>query len=650
MRLRLAMTNSAAEAASSPLPGQPPSAPTTASADATSSVINQIVWNSVLESLSTTMTSIASSLPQSLATVTNASSPGVPAVATAPGPGPSSIAPLAPPSVQNPSIASLFVPSPPADFSALPVAKAPEIAALHAPPQPAPAPPPPPVPQASAATNAPIAGSEVIVPAMPTLTPPSRAATAPKPATKVAFLEDGPANVALAKKKKRRPLRTLFSLLIVLALIGGAGYAGYYYYVLRKKVDWTADVQPLVEFVEQTTGRAFTTKVPVELVDQATFEARLGDHVLNRSYADPDGSFNTLRAVGLATGQPDATSAGHLAAAVMTSFYDPASKTIYALDGSTAAYQVSMIRSLTIALADQELVWSDQTAALTDSERVGFLALIDGVADRIVQAKFDQDPTLQSQSADEFSSRRTDAGITDEGLPFPVSSVINSIENGATLYPPAAADDPLEGLTPTSDAVVFDPTRSRSGTSAPVAGEDGGDSASRTLGMQFWFEALIPALGIDGARAAALLWISDDSVTTSTSHPCVQSLIEISSEQDQATLMAALTQWAASRPESSKATVTTEPNNHVMLSMCEPTEETTPPLSPPGSVSLYTDAEVERDFLAAMVAAGLPDTPLSRSCSVLAFRAGGAPNFEAGSTDETVQQAMTNVLNFCKGV
>src|SRR4030095_2404943 len=132
---------------------------------------------------------------------------------------------------------------------------------------------------------------------------------------------------------------------------------------------------------------------------------------------------------------PDATSAGHLGAALVTSFYDPADQTIYALEGSTAAFEVSMLRALTAALADQEVRWSEQTATLTDSQRVGYRALIDGLAAQVVAAKFAEDASLQSASADEFTSRRAAAGITDEGVPFSISGVLDSIENGAALSP-----------------------------------------------------------------------------------------------------------------------------------------------------------------------------------------------------------------------
>ena len=77
--------------------------------------------------------------------------------------------------------------------------------------------------------------------------------------------------------------------MIVMSLIGGAAYAGWYYF-LRKKVEWPADVQPLATFVEDTTGRTFTELVPVTVLEVPDFEAnsRRGI-VLANSYADADG-------------------------------------------------------------------------------------------------------------------------------------------------------------------------------------------------------------------------------------------------------------------------------------------------------------------------------------------------------------------------
>ena len=334
----------------------------------------------------------------------------------------------------------------------------------------------------------------------------------------------------------------------------------------------------------------------------------------------------------------------------MTSFYEPEDGTIYALEGETAVFQVSMLRSLTTALLDQELQWSDHMAELNDAQRVGYRALIDGVANRVVAAKVAEEPELGTQHAADLVSREQAVGVVPGGVSFAADGYLASAVTGVDV-PVAEGEDTLANVVvPANDAIVLDPARDATAVPSTVPMGTTGTTAGRVLGMQFWYEAMLPVLGADSARSAALLWVDDNSaVSNVANHPCVSSQILTASEPDKLALANYLTQWAAARPPSSTATVTTEGGNLVTISICQATEDVTAPMSPTDVPDLYELASLERAYLTQMLAIQLPDTAAARQCAVFALRGDSVPNFSVGSTDPTMAAAMTNVVTFCKG-
>ncbi len=453
---------------------------------------------------------------------------------------------------------------------------------------------------------------------------------------------------AMRQKKKRHPFRAFFSFLVVASLLAGAGFTGWYF-LIKKKVTWTDEVLPLATFVEDTTHAKFVENVGVTTLSVPEYEVKLGIDVLARSYIDPDGSFATLRAAGLVSGVPAPSEVGHLAAVTMTAFYSSNDKTIYRLEGGTPAFELATIRALTVALADQESGWSKNSGTLTDAQNVGIRAAVDGVGVEVVRARFRRDPQLEGLVAFEVQARTTAAGIVTSAAPTYLNAVLGSYFFGAHASPAPAPDHLMAAVyTPGSDAPLFDPSRSSTSPATVVASPTAGATA-RTLGMQFWYLVLLPAIGAADARTAALTWTGDSSVTTTTDgHSCLAANVSTTSAAEQATLAAALGRWAATRPASSAALIATPVENLVNVSVCEPLEPSSQPIGPVDATLLYSASSQEGAAAANLVRLGLPETQGAWSCAIAMVRGGALPNFVEGSADPVQAAAMSNVLTYCK--
>jgi hypothetical protein len=447
------------------------------------------------------------------------------------------------------------------------------------------------------------------------------------------------------------------SFVLVVGLLGGAGYAGWYKFI-RQDVVWSNELQSTAEFVEANVHRSFEATVPVVTLAPPEYEVELGLVALRR--LDPADSGTTdlldLRAVGLVIGQPPAAVVGHLLAPSTTSFYDGAHRSIYRLDGVTPLFEVGLVRSMTLALIDQHAHYTAKMPTLSPAQRAGYWALIDGITAKIVATKRQLEPDAGSEAA-ELQARRDAAGSGGSGLPWYLSAIVGSGEVEAAPLASASAGDPLKGLAPPpSDAVVFDPGADAS-LSAVAAADPAaaapGTSVAQAQGMEFWYEALAPVIGVEQARAAALLWSGDASFTNVINgQACIQSTIATASAANQAALLGALTGWVRSRPASSTASVAaaTDGTPSVTLSMCEPAEAQP---EPSGSIddmrSFFERALTERAVLDRVTQLGAPGQPVSAPCVVAAFRNGAVAAFDVASTDPALVTTLTNVAAFCKG-
>jgi hypothetical protein len=493
-----------------------------------------------------------------------------------------------------------------------------------------------------------------------------------------------------SKKRKASPagqkghaIRTLFVFVIVIGLLAGAAYLGWHKY-LRKSATWASDLQPTAAFVERTLHRSFATTVPVVALLPQDYQLEVTKNVLRRLYPNPTVGSDlgtgagaaagltagpavdslAMRAVGLVGDTvPDAV--GPILAARTTSFYDGAGKTIYRLDGTTALFQVDLIRSMSTALIDQDIDFSGASAKLSDAQRIGMFAVIDGIANQVVRAKFSATPSLEPSMVYELQ-KRMDGRLTDSPTPLYLFAYLSSYEQGAAGFTEAPADDPLAGLRiPSSDAPVFDPTRAdaapvdgSASAAAPTAtakrapGSSVAPSAStRSLGMEFWFEALVPTVGVESARQAALLWVGDSSnPSVLDGKACIASTITTADPAGQAKLLTVMTEWAATRPQTSVATAVVAATTGVTISMCEPVDPLAVPEGKPDQMkTLFDHADGERAVLARARDLGLADTAAPRACFLTAFRSGSITNYDPASNAADMIAKMTNVILFCKG-
>ena len=698
MKLRLAQNKANAERdkALRPTPGSAPvSAPVSASLGVSAGVrdrpasngVSQMVWNSVLDSLSAPSAAPAAgpaAIPASIARPVEASAPAAtaesaPAVAAQPVvaesvivaepvptpvvPAPADSAPVASATDEQQAIADLFKePAPATDFGPI-VPTMPVLAPPRA------ATPPRANPSALVDETA-IAGTAAAV-SKKQAKQAAKAANSGKGATSSLAPRPVPATMmALQHRKKRHPIRAFLTFVLVVALLGGAGFAGWYKF-LRHRAVWSNELRPTATFVEQTVHRSFDKTVPVKVLSVPEYEVKLGLAVLDRlagtaaasaTVADgtaadttpgTDTSLLAVRAVGLIGTDLQPTAVGHLVAASSPSFYSTTDRTIYRLAGDGSVFQVSLIRSMTAALLDQDLDIGSVVRGLTDAQRAGFQAMLDGVVARVVDAKFRADPASEDSYTFELQTRRTDAGIVDGGLPVYLAGMVTSADIGVGGYTGAPAEDPLRGLAPPpSDAPVFDPTRVPTDEPTTIPGAaDGGEP--RVLGVEFWFAALVPALGAGDARNAALLWTGDRSVTSLRGdQACLSSTIATATADDAGALLGLLGRWVQSRPASAGATVTAGTNAEqpsVDVLVCEPTEGVVPPTAAVDDLaSFFVQPATERALLQRVGELGLQPTPTTSACVVAAYRNGSIPGFTAGAADPAIITALTNVVTFCR--
>ncbi|MCU1389067.1 MAG: hypothetical protein JWL72_2405 [Ilumatobacteraceae bacterium] len=508
-----------------------------------------------------------------------------------------------------------------------------------------------------------------IVPSMPVLAPRTRAAPA-----RVVPVGDDVVAVAVASRSKaakrnasrvvapaqhkqlhrhRHPFRTLFRFVLVVGLLGGAGYAGWYKFI-RKNVVWAEDVRSSAAFVEHAVNGHFAQTVPVVTLPVPEYEVELGVNALSR--LDPTNEALDLlnfRAVGLLTGAPSAAAVGHVLAPSTTAFYDGRTASIYRLDGVTSTFQTGLLRALTVAIVDQHVHFTRTMNTLSPSQRMGFWAMIDGVAAEVVAAKRGTDPTLVAGEATDLQARLDAAGVDQGDIPWYLSGIVGATDVADARTGAASSTGLLQGLVPPSnDAVFFDPAQSTAPSAAAPA--PGAPPSGEVLGMEFWYDAMVPTLGLDAARSAALLWTGDDSSTSMVNgQACIRSTIFTATVETEAMLAHVLHDWVATRPASSAATVqpATDGTASVLLSMCEPTEGEQ--AAPSGSIVdmhvFFQRSATERAVLKRVSELAQPGATVSPACVVAATRNGAIGNLDVLSTEPVQVTSLSNVAAFCRG-
>ncbi|MCU1399013.1 MAG: hypothetical protein JWN62_2122 [Acidimicrobiales bacterium] len=622
--------------------------------------VHELVWNSVLETLSVGSTLLEIAPPpvtfQRVAPPVSDTTPV-------------EVIPEAPDAfvAQEPVAAEPFVAAAVEPVVVEPVAVEPvvvEPAIVVAPAAAAPAAPTPTLAPARDGDLAPI------MPLMPVLAPRSRATPARvvPVGDEVVAIAVGSGSKASKRKGPRvvaphhhkqlhrhgHPVRTLFRFVLVVGLLGGAGYAGWYKFV-RKQIVWAEDVRPSATFVEHAVDGHFAQTVPVVTLPAPEYEVALGVNALSR--LDPTNEALDLldfRAVGLLRGAPSAASVGHLLAPSTTAFYDGRTASIYRLDGATSTFQTGLLRALTVAIVDQHVHFTRTMTTLSASQRMGYWAMIDGAAAQVVAAKRLTDPTLAAVEATDLQARLDAAGVDQGDIPWYLSGIVGAADVADARSGATSSAGLLTGLVPPrNDAVFFDPAQS-SGPLVPAPAAPSVPPNGEVLGMEFWYDAMVPTLGLDAARNAALLWTADDSSTSLVDgQACIRSTIRTATVETEAMFAQVLHDWAATRPASSAASVrpATDGTPSVVLSMCEPTDGEQ--AAPSGSIVdmhvFFQRSATERAVLERVSELAAPGATVIPACVVAATRNGAIGNLDVLSTEPVQVTSLSNVAAFCKG-
>ena len=463
--------------------------------------------------------------------------------------------------------------------------------------------------------------------------------------------------VRLPAKQKSNKGKALLALVVVFALVAG----GVYFIRQRSAAQakqFPMDLQPLATFVETTLGHPFKKAVSMATLPQAEYEAKLGIFELARVPKDDAGGFSGLRALGLIDTAPTPAAVGEYVGATRTAFYDPETATIYESPrpSRTAArpyYDAKVIGALTSALLDQYKNWGVTLARLSPSQRLGYQALIEGVATYTIRTKTTSDPTFAAAYRQEDTNHlaRRDA-LSSTISPWVLGLLTMDSSTSWAMATRAGHGDWFQALNaPTSDAAVLDSAR---GLATPLGAPTPDTS---TVGMYFWYGVLYPALGSESAFHLAATW-SGDSVAYSSSGStgCIRASIATRDSASLAELVVGLNTWALTRPASTTTTIDGK-GTVAVVKACEPTASA--PLAGDAEVASHLQGRLveEQVLLQQMDRFGMPLTDPSVACAVNSYRTDGIVGFEAeigsittdpkGTLSATLTKTLQDLALFC---
>ena len=409
-------------------------------------------------------------------------------------------------------------------------------------------------------------------------------------------------------------------LVIVLGLLGGAIYV-----LLQKRSAsqakvWPTEVAPLATFVESTLEHTFKHAVPVRSLPQAEYEAKLGIYLLERVPRDSSGGFSGLRALGLIDDDPTAADVGQYIGTARAAFYDPTTTTIYhPTDSDSAETDAGLVAAMSAALIDQYKNWGEAMSAMSPSQRIGYLSMIEGVGAFAIREKARQDSAFATAYVTAHAARVARqvalgtqlspwiVGLLDMQTPASLAVVTRSLEPGFV--------DALNA--PTSDAAVLDSAR---GLQTPALAPTVEQS---TVGMYFWYGVLYPALGSVDAFRLASAWSGDSVIYTSTDgRGCIRGSVATRDAASLAALVGGLNTWALSRPASSMTTVAAR-GTVAVVNACEPVEATAVDRASAVGMDFHARLSTEQVLLQQLSRLMMPLTAPTVACAVNSYRTDG---------------------------
>ena len=343
-----------------------------------------------------------------------------------------------------------------------------------------------------------------------------------------------------------------------------------------------ADVDDLKAFVAEARGLEFQHDVPVVLAAEAEFAALVDEHFAVEA-ADVAATAAYYEALGLIPEGSAATFVLELRERYRSilGFYDHDSELLVVrggeLDGGVRAV---IVHELVHALDDQWFELSrpeyadDNTAELVQS----FPMVTEGDAERIEDRWIDAQPAAVQEEArghvgDEHSGPLSDfADFLDYGLlaPYQAGAVFvrGLAASGGERLVDAVLIDPPETTEQVLYPEVFERREGRIRVPRPPA--DGQIVDEGVVGVLFWTGLLrFDASGVPAETADAALrgWGGDWAVSWGDGElMCTRTDLVGDSDADTAEYLAALTQWAVSRPRVS----VTEADGRVRMEVCYP--------------------------------------------------------------------------------
>jgi hypothetical protein len=365
-----------------------------------------------------------------------------------------------------------------------------------------------------------------------------------------------PARTATRARPKRRVGLKAF---LVLLVLGGLVAAGLVYgraYLFPD--EWDRDLVPLVDALETTTAVEFTDAVPAERLPVAEYDVRVADALFGAGWAD---QVAIWRALGLASGTPDATTLGPVLRSWSPAAYDPVTKQLAALDSLGGAAQAA-------ALTDQ--------LALVLLDQVHGANLATGPSSSIaVRAVIAHQARLTSDAASDATRPTVDrAGV--QGLPAPLAYELMA---RADLGRPLAEAGQLE-LDATDTAAVAalpeflgDALGDATEPAAParLASGDVVSADAVQRGRGFWYLVFGAYLPAESAAAGA------DSITRELLTPvnrgeqaCAYATFT-GANPDATNALAIVAQaWVAAAPPEAGASTAVLDDGTVQLVSCDP--------------------------------------------------------------------------------
>ena len=324
-----------------------------------------------------------------------------------------------------------------------------------------------------------------------------------------------------------------------------------------------AELTVIARFVEQQRGHPFLRPVHVELLDQTTFERRIG-MIFDEGVDELRLQGRVLRALGVVPPAQDLVEVARtLAVEGVLGLYDPVSDELMVRGADLTPFtSATVAHELTHALDDQ---WYELDRPELDADHeasFGFQAIVEGTAQWVENAYRDSLPA-EERARIMIEEAAFVSEMDLSGLPPTLVQVVESpytrgeimITRLVDLGGKARIDATFEA-PPTSSEQVLHPERYENGEPRPVIERppaDGEVIDDGSLGELGIVELLSTAMAPVRARDAADGWSTDRYVAWARPDgtACIRADIAMDDEPERRELVEALESWAIHQPEAS---------------------------------------------------------------------------------------------------